>query len=209
MEPTSTPPEDVEGDVAKYVCKIGHNLHGDSEPVFRDVCFSSRVQAVYRSLGFKRPVVPQSMYIFKNPHVGGAVNPHQDSSFIYTDPLSCIGAWFALADCSKENGCLWATPGSHSIGISRRFVRTESGESTRFVPAAPQELPTDGAVPLECPAGTLVLIHGSVVHFSEPNTSDKARPAFTMHVVEGDEGVAYPADNWLQFESGVFPELYQ
>jgi phytanoyl-CoA hydroxylase len=198
-------PKAGDEDVAKYVCKIGHNLHGESEPVFSKVCYSSQLQAVYRSLGYKHPVVPQSMYIFKNPRVGGAVNPHQDSTFIYTDPLSCVGAWFALADCSKENGCLWATPGSHSIGISRRFLRNAEGTSTHFEPSAPQELPTEGAVPLECPAGTLVLIHGSVVHFSEQNTSDKARPAFTMHVIEGDN--EYPPDNWLQRDS-PFPELY-
>jgi len=42
---------------------------------------------------------------------------------------------------------------------------------TEMVPpqAAPFEL--DGAVPIECPAGTLVILHGAVVHYSERNTS--------------------------------------
>lgn len=39
--------------------------------------------------------------------------PHQDSTFLYTEPLSATGFWFALEDCTNENGCLWFVPGSH------------------------------------------------------------------------------------------------
>lgn len=36
------------------------------------------------------------MLIFKQRRIGGAVNPHQDSTFLFTDPPSCIGLWTAL-----------------------------------------------------------------------------------------------------------------
>lgn len=39
--------------------------------------------------------------------------PHQDNSFVYTDPQSCTGLWIALEDSTLVNGCLWAIPGSH------------------------------------------------------------------------------------------------
>lgn len=61
-----------------------------------------------------RPPLPlhsQSMLIFKQPFVGGEVVPHQDSSFLATAPLSCVGTWLALEDASRHNGCLWALPG--------------------------------------------------------------------------------------------------
>jgi hypothetical protein len=46
------------------------------------------------------------------------VVPHQDSTFIYTEPLSCVGLWWALEDATKENGCLWAQPsGWHSLRV--------------------------------------------------------------------------------------------
>ena len=67
--------------------------------------------AVARSLGFKRPLPVQSMLIFKQPHVGGEVVPHQDSTFIQTDPPSCVGVWLALEDATTTNGCLWTLPG--------------------------------------------------------------------------------------------------
>jgi phytanoyl-CoA hydroxylase len=45
-------------------------------------------------------------------------------------------------------------------------------------------------------AGTLVLLHNALVHYSLENLSDKSRHAYSVHVVEG--GYEYPADNWLQ-----------
>jgi len=183
---------------AAGVNKIGHNLH-ELEPAFEGTCFGPGVAAVFRSLGFRRPLAVQSMYIFKNPRIGGEVNPHQDSTFLWSEPeRTCVGAWWALADCSTDNGCLWAVPGSHKAGASRRFMRTGDGTSTVFDPPTADPLPTDGGVPIECPAGTLVLIHGAVVHWSAPNTSETARPAFSMHACEGAEGFSWPADNWLQ-----------
>jgi ectoine hydroxylase-related dioxygenase (phytanoyl-CoA dioxygenase family) len=41
------------------------------------------------------------------------VVPHQDNSFIYTEPQTCTGLWLALEDATILNGCLWAIPGSH------------------------------------------------------------------------------------------------
>ena len=62
---------------------------------------------------FKKPQVVQSMYIFKNPKIGGEVGCHKDSSFLITDPLSVCGIWVSLDDATLENGCLWGVPGSH------------------------------------------------------------------------------------------------
>ena len=44
-----------------------------------------------------------------------AVSPHQDASFLYTEPLGrVLGVWIALEDATLENGCLWFIPGSHT-----------------------------------------------------------------------------------------------
>jgi phytanoyl-CoA hydroxylase len=139
------------------------------------------------------------MYIFKQPGIGGEVGMHQDGAFLYTVPQTCLGYWWALHDCSKENGCLWAIPGSHKWGMNRRFRRKDLPEyGTEFVPPEPILWSTDGEQPIECPAGSLVLIHHSVVHYSAANTSSHARHAYSIHLVDGKEGVVYPQDNWLQ-----------
>ncbi|OJD20391.1 hypothetical protein ACJ73_08276, partial [Blastomyces percursus] len=62
---------------------------------------------------------------------------------------------------------------------------------------------------LEVSAGSLVLIHGNVLHQSERNTSDISRFAYTFHVIEGAEGWTYDERNWLQPEPGEgFTRLY-
>ncbi len=68
-------------------------------------------------LGIERPLLLQGMYIFKQPRIGGEVTCHQDSTFLYTEPQNIIGLWFALEDATVENGCLWAIPGGHKLGL--------------------------------------------------------------------------------------------
>lgn len=58
-----------------------------------------------------------------------SVTPHQDSTFLHTNPMKLVGLWFALEDVTVENGCLWFIPGSHTEGISRRFIRNSDKNS--------------------------------------------------------------------------------
>ena len=52
------------------------------------------------------------------------------------------------------------------------------------------------AAMVQVKAGSLVLLHGANVHYSNENTSGKSRHAYSVHVVEGGKGVSWPADNW-------------
>ncbi|XP_059514251.1 phytanoyl-CoA dioxygenase domain-containing protein 1 isoform X2 [Myotis daubentonii] len=101
----------------KAINKIAHALHA-YDPVFKRVTHSPKMQALVRSLGLQKPVVVQSMYIFKQPHIGGEASSHQDATFLYTEPLGrVLGVWIALEDATLENGCLWFIPGSHTRGL--------------------------------------------------------------------------------------------
>lgn len=188
--------------------KLGHDLH-TKVPAFKEVSFDSRLGAILRRLGYEHPAVPQSMAILKNAAVGGAVNPHVDGAFLYTRPQTCVGFWWPLEDCTLDNGCLWAVPGSHVEGVKRRFKRTADGTATEFEPPEAEAFDLTGSVPLEIPAGSLVMLHAALVHYSHENKSAKSRNAYSIHVVEAGKGVEYPADNWLQRFDGVpFPRFY-
>ncbi|XP_023961880.2 phytanoyl-CoA dioxygenase domain-containing protein 1 isoform X4 [Chrysemys picta bellii] len=101
----------------KSINKIGHALHA-YDPIFKQITHSSKVQELGRKLGFEKPVVVQSMYIFKQPGIGGEVRPHQDATFLYTEPLGrVLGLWIALENATQENSCLWFIPGSHTSGL--------------------------------------------------------------------------------------------
>lgn len=103
--------------------KVGHGLH-QADPVFAKYSQSDKVAHVTKVLGYQDPVLPQSMYIFKQSFIGGEVTSHQDSSFLYTTPKqTCLGLWLALMDSTLDNGCIWARPGSHREPVRRHFAR--------------------------------------------------------------------------------------
>jgi phytanoyl-CoA hydroxylase len=179
----------------RSINKIGHALH-DLDAVFNCFSRSREVAALVSALGYREPQLIQSMYIFKQPGIGGEVTCHQDSTFLYTEPLSVTGLWFALEDATRENGCLWAIPGGHKSGLKSRFRRAPQGSGTIFEVYDPTPWPLDRLVPLEVPKGTLILLNGLLPHLSLVNRSQKSRHAYTLHVIERD--CHYPSDNWLQ-----------
>ncbi|HEX8687400.1 MAG TPA: phytanoyl-CoA dioxygenase family protein, partial [Pyrinomonadaceae bacterium] len=179
---------------ARAINKIGHALH-DLDPVFDDFSRTPALAAVVGSLGYRSPLLVQSMYIFKQPRIGGEVTCHQDATFLYTEPQSLTGLWFALEDACVENGCLWALPGGHRGGLKSRFVRAEGG-GTRFVRYDETPWPADGLVPLEVRKGALVVLDGLLPHLSRANRGPRSRHAYTLHLLEA--GARFPADNWLR-----------
>ncbi|NDB42726.1 MAG: phytanoyl-CoA dioxygenase family protein [Actinobacteria bacterium] len=178
--------------------KLGHAMH-DLDPVFKNFSHSARLAAVAKSAGLTQAQLLQSMYIFKQPRIGGEVTCHVDHTYLWTEPQSVIGFWFAIDDATTENGCLWALPGGHRIPVKTRNRLTPDRKSTynEIFDATPY--PTEGLVPLEAARGTLVLLNGTLPHRSGPNTSDKPRHAYTIHAI--DATANYPSDNWLQRNS--------
>jgi phytanoyl-CoA hydroxylase len=174
--------------------KIGHALH-DLDPVFDHFSRTPKLSALVADLGFARPLLIQSMYIFKQPGIGGEVTCHQDNTFLYTEPPSAVGLWFALEDATRENGCLWAIPGGHTTPLRSRFMRADT-VGTRFRTLDETPFALERLVPLEVREGTLIVLHGSLPHLSKANRSARSRHAYTLHVIEGE--ARYPEDNWLQ-----------
>ncbi|HEX8747790.1 MAG TPA: phytanoyl-CoA dioxygenase family protein [Pyrinomonadaceae bacterium] len=178
----------------RSINKIGHALH-DLDEDFDRFSRTKRLARLVYGLGIAQPLLMQSMYIFKQPRVGGEVTCHQDSAFLYTEPMSVTGLWFALEDATRENGCLWAIPGGHHLGLRSRFVRDGQG-GTRFEIYDSGEWPLERLVPLEVKKGTLIVLSGLLPHLSYANRSEKSRHAYTLHVIDG--ACRYPEENWLQ-----------
>lgn len=173
--------------------KIGHAMH-DLDPVFNSFSRSAKLKQLAADLGLDQNVIIQSMYIFKHAKIGGVVDVHQDSTFLYTEPDSCIGFWFALEDATKENGCLWAKPGGHLTTLRERFHRMGNGTRMEKLDEAP--ILIDDMIPLEVKKGTCIVLHGLLPHYSLPNTSGRSRQAYAIHTI--DSNAVYANDNWLQ-----------
>ncbi|KAJ2455081.1 hypothetical protein EV183_001010 [Coemansia sp. RSA 2336] len=213
LEPGSVSQGKLAVEPARAVNKIGHGLH-IQDPLFRQLTHGPDVREIADKLGFKDPRVLQSMVICKQPRIGGSVPMHQDSTFLFTNPPSACGFWIALEDCLVSNGCLHVVPQSHrSHPIGRRMVRCPAAmqphaqEGVDFIDIEPvfslyplegeqEEEQAEKSCPVEIKAGSLVLLHGQLLHMSPPNLSDTSRWIYTFHIIEGMH--TYDSLNWLQ-----------
>lgn len=175
--------------------KLGHALH-DLDPVFDRFSRTPELGRVASDVGLREPRLLQSMYIFKQPRIGGEVTCHTDHTYLWTEPRSVVGFWFAIDDATTENGCMWALPGGHRLPVRSRSRLNEAGTATVLEVLDPEPYPAEGLVPLEAARGTLVLLDGALPHLSGPNRSDRPRHAYTVHAIDGT--ARYLPDNWLQ-----------
>lgn len=179
-------------DKHQAINKLGHAMH-DLDPVFDAFARAPQMAQLASAVGLRKPQLLQSMVICKPPEIGGEVGCHQDSTFLYTEPDSCIGFWVALDAATTENGCMWAAKGGHKDPLRARFVRDGSDMVMQELDDTPMP---DADTPLEAPIGTLVVLHGRLPHQSAANQSTSPRSAFTLHMVDGV--AEYASDNWLQ-----------
>jgi len=184
----------LKGDLFHSLNKIGHALH-DLDPVFNDFSRSPQMKKLAAELELDDWLIIQSMLIFKHARIGGVVDIHQDSTFLFTEPDSCIGFWFALEDATKENGCLWAKPGGHAVALHTKFQRKKGG-GTEMLILNDEPYTMDGMIPLEVKKGTCIVLHGLLPHYSLPNNSGRSRQAYSIHTINSH--ATYPEENWLQ-----------
>jgi len=173
---------------ALAINKIGHALH-DLVPEFRSFARQAFIADLLRGLG--------KMYIFKQPRIGGEVRWHQDATYLRTSPPSVTGLWVALEDATLDNGCLWVEPGGHRGPLREVYeVDWQRREgSLRTLDETPWPAAGDGQA-LEVPAGSIVLFHDHLPHYSSPNRSERSRQAFTLHFADTD--ARWSPRNWLQ-----------
>lgn len=180
-------------DRALCINKIGHALH-ELDPVFNEFSHRAILGEIAQDIGLLEPQIRQSMYIYKQPKIGGEVKWHQDASFFFTTPQSVVTYWFAIEDATLENGCLWVEPTGHKGPLRERFNRF--GSDTNMTTLDELAWPTESGIAVPVKAGSLVVFHGHLPHYSAPNRSDKSRQAYTLHVT--DARAEYASENWLQ-----------
>lgn len=202
--------------IHRAVHKIAHGIHINS-PVARRTTFSDKLKHVVRTYSqFEDPAVIQGMYLLKQPKIGDPRPSHQDETYLRTAPIGkVIGIWIALDDATEENGCLQFIPGSHKWPLTRFYVRkgaqSEGSQTIGYEGDADymNDPMTDRFVATPAPSGSLILIHGLVVHKSEGNLSKKSRNAFSFHLYE-KKNVKWNERNWCQETDGYkFWPYYQ
>jgi len=176
---------------AESINKIGHALH-DHNPVFADFCRSPIFAQGLAALGFAPGELWQTMYIYKQPQIGGQVRWHQDATYLNAQTPGVVGIWVALEDATQENGCLWMQPCAQQSPLREIYQR---GTGLQRLDDTPWPN-TDNAIALEVEAGSVVFFSDHTPHYSSTNTAPFSRQAFTMHFTK--QGTQWSEHNWLQ-----------
>jgi phytanoyl-CoA hydroxylase len=183
-------------DKRECINKIGHALH-DLLPAFTMFCRKPVFAELLGELGCREPELWQSMYILKPPRVGGEVRWHQDASYLITQPSSITGIWVAIDDATRDNGCLWVQPGGHRSPLREVFERGAPSGRCRLRQLHTMPWPSlDDAVSLEVDAGSVIVFHDHLPHYSSHTHSALPRHALSLHAKAG--AAEWSPRNWLQ-----------
>ncbi len=160
-------PAEPDDDVMRHYLCI-HHPHKISDVMLRALHQRSVVDAMTTVIGPDVKAM-QSMLFMKSEGKPGQAW-HQDEFFIPTRDRSLTAAWIALDDATTENGCLWILPGSHRPGV---IYPDREHDDERFdctVELYDFPYSDSDAVPVEIPAGTVVVFNGYLLHRSLPNS---------------------------------------
>ncbi len=104
---------------------------------------------------------------------------HQDAAVIEADgdATDMLTVWLAITAATVDNGCLVAVPGSHR-GDTTLHCPGRVFPAEIYIPEAMIE--GRQVVPLEVPAGGMVLLHKLTEHASLENASDGIRWSFDL-----------------------------
>ena len=151
------------------------NRAADHHPVFWEYASESILPDIVADLVGPDVKFRESMLNFKWAGGGDPVEWHQDLAFYPHTNRTPLITLLCLEDVTPEMGPLKVIPGSHERELFDHHDdagRWAGGVSARDLARAGVE----SAVSLPAPAGTLIVIHGWVIHGSERNLSDRCRP---------------------------------
>jgi ectoine hydroxylase-related dioxygenase (phytanoyl-CoA dioxygenase family) len=109
--------------------------------------------------------------VYKKPEKPSSFPWHQDNGYTYLEPQQYVTCWVALTDATRENGCPWVVPGLHHRGTLHHEM-TDAGWQCLVDPPE--------AIPVEAPAGSIVVFSSLTPHATGPNTTDGIRKAYIV-----------------------------
>lgn len=177
------PGESDEQPLARYLCI--HFPHKLSALMREALAHPRIVQALTHAIGPNVKCM-QSMLFIKAPGKPGQAW-HQDEYYIPTRDRSLTGAWIALDAATKDNGCLWAIPGSHRRGVLYPQKPADVREFACSYESYEFPYRDDDAVPLLCEPGDVIIFNGYVLHRSLRNRATAGyRRALVYHYMSAE-----------------------
>lgn len=140
--------------------------------VFREIALRGKVPAIVAELIGPNVKFHHNKVNVKVGKVGSEAKWHQDYPFTPHTNHDFVAAAIALDDCTVENGCVYAIPGSHHGRAYSHY------DDDTFVGCITEEIEPSllaTAEPMELRAGDMSIHHCLTVHGSAPNASARRR----------------------------------
>lgn len=119
--------------------------------------------------------------LFHKPASRGRIIPfHRDGRYWPIDPLKSTSVWIAIDECTPENGCLRAIPGSHKDQQVGRHYHSDRDDIAIPETLYEDEYDISEARDLELEPGQMVVFDVYTIHGSNANPSGKRRCGFSM-----------------------------
>ena len=159
-------------------------------PLIMGLMKKPRAVAVLETIQNSRVCGMQSMFVWKKagaPDGRKAWSVHQDATYVRTARDTYVGGDYIIDDHDPENGGLFFYAGSHAEPL----VDFEPAKSEGDNPGNRVKVISDKykKVDLVAKKGSMLIIHGHVMHGSYPNNSkDRSRPVLLQAIInEGAE----------------------
>jgi len=129
-------------------------------------------------------LVDGTLVFHKPPRDSSYVSWHQDSVYSGWHLTPSVSAWIALTSSHRRNGCMRIIPGSHKQGLLEHDnVRDDPNLLNRRGERVKMAVDESLAVDVTLQPGEMSLHHSTIVHGSNPNTSDEPRIGFIVRFV--------------------------
>lgn len=125
-----------------------------------------------------------TLVLSKQPHDSRYASWHQDSFYSGLHLTPSTSAWIALTPSGAANGCMRVIPGSHRSGpLDHESVSDDPNLLNRRGERLKVEVDEARAIDIVLRPGQLSLHQSTIVHGSNPNSSDEPRIGFIVRFV--------------------------
>ncbi len=156
------------------------------DPVFEEAVLAPKMHALAEYVVGRGAILSQLIGSVR-PKGGPAIPLHADHSWFpapFPEWSMLVTACWATDEYTKEGGCTLVMPGTNK---QRRHPTAEARKSL------------EGAIPVECPQGSIVMWDGNVWHANYPREIDGDR--VVLHTTYGRIGVT-PVEDYRHLDEG-------
>lgn len=174
--------ESIAADCGEGSLKRFDSLHLFFDWAYRLVTNEKLLGAVEGLLG-QNILVDGTLVFYKPPRDSSYVSWHQDSVYSGWNLSPSTSAWIALTPSRPANGCMRVIPGSHKQGLVGHANVPEGPNLLRRGERVETGVDESEALDVLLNPGELSFHHSTIIHGSNPNTSDEPRIGFIVRFV--------------------------